>query len=136
MGDSKKFEGYNIISVYLGTKEKMSVRQRVLSAFKSLHRVASQTFGGDERTLLAARIKINEEFKKNKHIQNEGSVDELVKLAEEVEQELKSNVIQAKEKEPGVYEAKITKDTTKLNNVMFDENAVIEKPRPGTKRCK
>lgn len=63
----------------------------------------SQTFGGDERALSAARNKINEEFKKNKHVQNEGSIDELVKMAVEVENELKANVIQAKEKEPGVY---------------------------------
>lgn len=51
----------------------------------------------------AARIKINEEFKKNKHVQNEGSIDELLKVAQEVENELKTNVIQAKQKEPGVY---------------------------------
>lgn len=105
--------------------------------------------------MLAARNKINEEFKKNKHVQNEGSIDELVKMAIEVENELKGNVIQAKEKEPGVYgndcaalvmwklllkvffsELNITKDTTKLDNVMFDENAVLKKPRPGAKRCK
>lgn len=63
----------------------------------------SLTFKGDERTLSAARIKINEEFKKNKHVKNEGSIDELVKMAKEVEVELKANVIQAKEKEPGLY---------------------------------
>lgn len=67
------------------------------------YNVYSQTFGGDKRTLLAARNKINEEFKKNKHVQNEGSIDELLKMAKEVENELKANVIQAKEKEPGVY---------------------------------
>lgn len=53
--------------------------------------------------MLAARNKINEEFKKNKHVQNEGSIDELVKMAIDVENELKANVIQAKEKEPGLY---------------------------------
>jgi len=114
----------------------MSLKQRVLSTFKSLHRVASKTFEGDERTLLAARNQINEGFKKNKHVHNAESIDELVKMAVEVENELKANVIQAKEKEPGVYELNITKDTTKLDNVIFDENAVIEKPRSGAKRCK
>lgn len=63
----------------------------------------SNTFSGDERALVSVRIKINEEFKKNKHVQNEGSIDELIKLANDVEYELKTNVIQAKEKEPGVY---------------------------------
>ncbi|XP_037043059.1 complex III assembly factor LYRM7 [Bradysia coprophila] len=114
----------------------MSVKQRVLSTFKSLHRVASKTFDGDERSLSTVRNKINEEFKKNKHVQNEGSINELVKLAQDVEYELKTNVIQAKEKEPGVYEAKITGDTTKLDNVIFNEEAVIAKPRSGGKRCK
>lgn len=32
--------------------------------------------------------------------------------------------------------AKITPDTRKLDNVMYDANAVIEKPRKGNKKCK
>lgn len=32
--------------------------------------------------------------------------------------------------------AKITPDTRKLDNVMYDANAVIEKPRTGNKKCK
>lgn len=63
----------------------------------------SQTFTGDERTLLAARNKINEEFKKNKHVKNTESIDELLKMAAGVEHELKANVIQAEEKKPGVF---------------------------------
>lgn len=53
--------------------------------------------------MVAARNQINDEFKKNKHVQNEGSIDELVKMASEVEKELRENVIQAREKEPLVY---------------------------------
>lgn len=87
----------------------------------------SQTFKGDERALVAARNKINEEFKKNKHVQNEGSIDELVKMAIEVQNELKANVIQAKEKEPGVYgnELSFSTDHVVERRMAINENQIF-----------
>ncbi|XP_055458795.1 complex III assembly factor LYRM7 isoform X3 [Psammomys obesus] len=39
---------------------------KVLQLFKTLHRTRQQVFKNDRRALEAARVKINEEFKKHK----------------------------------------------------------------------
>lgn len=44
----------------------MSLRSRVLLAFKNLHRARLDVFKGDYQALSAGRIKINEEFRKNR----------------------------------------------------------------------
>lgn len=95
--------------------------KQVLQAFKAVHRARKRVFEGDIRALEAGRIKINEEFKKYKHVSDESVIGEvsiswyniswlyclqnfqLVKLAREVEKELKTNVIQAEQVEPGKY---------------------------------
>jgi len=76
----------------------------------------------------------------------------MIKLAQDVDLELRTNVIQAEKKEEGVYgqwehehyintrsklkfgnilftELRITPETTRLDNVVFNPDAVIEKPR-------
>ena len=80
----------------------------------------------------------------------------MVKFAKEVEEEIRNTVVQAQRKDDGVYgwllfflikvenygtlvcflELKMTKNTTKLDNVIYDDNAVIDKPRPPSQRCK
>lgn len=76
---------------------------QVLHTFKSLHRVARTIFAGDERALFAARTKINDDFKKNKSVENKESIVELLKFGEEVEKELRTSVVQAKRTKPNVY---------------------------------
>lgn len=71
--------------------------------FKSLHRTKDFVFQGDDQAVKGARILINENFQKNKTVHGDAEVKKLLKLAADVETELKTNVIQAKEKEPGVY---------------------------------
>ncbi|KAG6459608.1 hypothetical protein O3G_MSEX011482 [Manduca sexta] len=85
-----------------------------------------KVFVGDERALTAARIKINEAYRKNKNVENEDAIKEMIKFGEDVERELRTQVIQARQVKPGVYEAKITEDTLKLENVPFNDNAVLE----------
>lgn len=75
----------------------------MLSIFKRLHRTRLVVFEEDDFALNAARLKINDEFKKNKFVQNQDSVDELVKLAKGVDVELRTGVIQAKRKPDGTY---------------------------------
>lgn len=60
-------------------------------------------FQGDVKAVSGARILINENFHKNKDVQDEDEIKKLLKMASDVEIELKTNVIQAVEKEPGVY---------------------------------
>lgn len=76
---------------------------QVLCSFKSLHRVARSVFAGDDVALNAVRTKINDEYKKNKSIDNQESILEMIKFAKEVEDELKTTVVQAKATAPGVY---------------------------------
>lgn len=65
-----------------------------------MHRTSQFVFQEDNYAINAARIKINEEFKKNKEA--EDSVKQL-KLANDVINELKTNIVQAKKEESGHY---------------------------------
>ncbi|XP_059487408.1 complex III assembly factor LYRM7 [Neocloeon triangulifer] len=112
-----------------------ALRKEVLQHFKSLHRVSQSVFEGDAKTIAACRAKINEEYKSKKHVKNEDSVRELLKFSEEIETELRENVIQAKEKSPGNYELRITEGTTKLINYPFQEDAQLPIFKSG-RRCK
>lgn len=76
---------------------------QVLGEFRQLHRLAKKVFVGDAFALSAAQKRITEDFRKNKHVTNQGSIQELLNLAKDVRNELKTNVIQAKQKTPGVY---------------------------------
>ncbi|KAH8251567.1 hypothetical protein KR038_002258, partial [Drosophila bunnanda] len=121
---------------------------QVLSAFKKLHRTRQYVFDGDVQALTAGRAKINESFLQNRDETNEDEIQKMIKLAQDVDYELRTNVIQAKQKEEGVYgecvplykqdpqslnllftELRITPETTRLDNVVFNPDAVIEKPK-------
>ncbi|KAI4477086.1 hypothetical protein M0804_013087 [Polistes exclamans] len=95
------------------------LRREILHQFKTLHRTRLNTFKGDENALKVIRAKINEEYRKYKDVTNQGAIKELNKFAQEVEHELRLSVIQAIEKEPGVYKLRITP------NVLLD-NATCE----------
>ncbi|CAD7092508.1 unnamed protein product [Hermetia illucens] len=110
------------------------LRKEVLRQFKNLHRTVQHTFQGDSRAILLTRSQVNEHFQKNKNISDEGEIKKLLKLARDVEVELKTNVVQAVETEPGVFQVRVTEHTPLLDNVMFDENAKLE-VRKGAKCC-
>ncbi|XP_016999056.2 complex III assembly factor LYRM7 [Drosophila takahashii] len=106
-----------------------NLRRQVLTAFKKLHRTRQYVFQGDQNALTAGRLKINESFLQNRSETNEDEIQKMIKLAQDVDLELRTNVIQAEKKEDGVYELRITPETTRLDNVVFNPDAVIEKPR-------
>lgn len=99
-----------------------NLRNEVLKVFKALHRTRRLVFKGDERALGAARKKINEDFKKNKYVNDDGSVKELVQLANDVEKELRSTVIQAVRVAPDKYQLRITADTGKFDNAPYRQS--------------
>ncbi|CAK1545846.1 unnamed protein product [Leptosia nina] len=109
-----------------------NLRSVVLNNFKKLHRTRLKVFKGDYRAQTAARVKINEEYKKNKTVTDVEAIKAMIKFSEDIENELRTQVIQAKEIKPGVFEAKITEDTVKLDNVPFDDNAIL--PKRGKRR--
>ncbi|XP_046683763.1 complex III assembly factor LYRM7-like [Homalodisca vitripennis] len=114
------------------------IRRDVLKAFKSLHRARTSVFNGDEFALQVARNKINEEFEKNKHITDENVIREMIKYSKEVEMELRTTVVQAKEIEPGKYEVRITEDTAKMENIPFQdvpEEVLLTNKRKASTKC-
>lgn len=105
----------------------INLRSKVLQSFKTLHKTRQSVFKGDVNALSEARKKINEEYKKYKNVSEASTIEEMVKYANEVEEVLRKCVIQAKEVEPGKFEAQITKETLRLDNVPFKDCAVTEK---------
>ena len=55
-----------------------SSRRQVLSVFKALHRTAQTVFRGDPRALTVVRQRIIEDFRSNKDVAKQESIDELI----------------------------------------------------------
>ncbi|XP_060752207.1 complex III assembly factor LYRM7 [Tachysurus vachellii] len=89
--------GLGTVKSFSGQREtrKMGTRLKVLRTFKALHRTRMIVFKDDERALAAARLKINEEFKKNKNDTSEENIQQMIKMSNAVETILRENVLQA-----------------------------------------
>ncbi|KAG7322232.1 hypothetical protein KOW79_013578 [Hemibagrus wyckioides] len=72
----------------------MATRLKVLRTFKALHRTRMTVFKDDDRALTAARLKINEEFKKNKNEASEENIQQMIKMSKAVETILQENILQ------------------------------------------
>ncbi|KAL7383566.1 hypothetical protein ABVT39_013588 [Epinephelus coioides] len=72
----------------------MGSRLKVLSTFKALHRTRMAVFKDDDRALTAARLKINEEFRKNKNETSEENINKMIKMGSDVEIVLRESVLQ------------------------------------------
>ncbi|XP_034041441.1 complex III assembly factor LYRM7 [Thalassophryne amazonica] len=72
----------------------MGTRLKVLSVFKALHRTRLAVFRDDDRALTAGRLKINEEFRKNKSETSHEDIEKMIKLASDVEVFLRQSVLQ------------------------------------------
>ncbi|XP_055610629.1 complex III assembly factor LYRM7 [Uranotaenia lowii] len=110
-----------------------ALRKEALHWYKTLLRTRNHVFAGDCRALEAARQKIREEFLKCKDMTDAKAIKERLFLAEQVDIELRSSVVQAVRVEENVYHANFTPDTAKIVNVPFDPNAKL--PPPRSKKC-
>ncbi|KAM8858699.1 complex III assembly factor LYRM7 [Spinachia spinachia] len=72
----------------------MGTRLKVLNTFKALHRTRTAVFKDDARALSAARIKINEEFRRNKDERSEENIAKMIKMGSDVEAVLRETVMQ------------------------------------------
>uniref|UniRef100_A0A8C6SMB5 LYR motif containing 7 n=1 Tax=Neogobius melanostomus TaxID=47308 RepID=A0A8C6SMB5_9GOBI len=72
----------------------MGTRLKVLQAFKALHKTRQEVFKDDYRALTAARLKINEEFRKNKMETSEENIQKMIKMSLDVEIVLRKAVVQ------------------------------------------
>ncbi|XP_071943361.1 complex III assembly factor LYRM7-like [Antedon mediterranea] len=92
------------------------MREKVLATFRALHRTRQMVFKNDDHVLNAARLKINEEFKKNKFVEDGEEIERLVKIGQDAELFLRKRVVQAEHKSDGVAELQ-------LRNEVLSENA-------------
>ncbi|XP_067631764.1 complex III assembly factor LYRM7 [Eurosta solidaginis] len=106
------------------------LRREVLKVFKTLHRTRQIVFQGDRQTLEAGRKEINNNFRKNRNERNEDEIKKLIQLAQDVNKELRTNVIQAVQEKEGIYRLRLTEETTRLDNVPFNSNAIFEHATP------
>ncbi|XP_075931897.1 complex III assembly factor LYRM7 [Anarhichas minor] len=72
----------------------MGTRLKVLNAFKALHRTRRTVFKDDAKALSAARLKINDEFRKNKDETSEENIVKMIKMGSDVEAVLREGVLQ------------------------------------------
>ncbi|XP_071336281.1 complex III assembly factor LYRM7 [Trachinotus anak] len=72
----------------------METRLKVLSVFKALHRTRMVVFKDDNRALTAAKLKINEEFRKNKNETSDENIKKMIKMGSDVEAVLRETVVQ------------------------------------------
>ncbi|XP_070592403.1 complex III assembly factor LYRM7 isoform X1 [Erythrolamprus reginae] len=101
-------------------------RAEVLKVFKVLHRTRQNVFKGDTRSLDAARLKINEEFKNNKNETSPEKIAESIKLASEVEVILRTCVLQ------GVYVDANKIKVSPRKEVLRDNAPFCDTPKQNT----
>ncbi|XP_066591684.1 complex III assembly factor LYRM7 [Prorops nasuta] len=98
------------------------LRREVLQIFKKLHRTRQVTFKDDTASLEVVRKKINDEYRKYKDVKNQAAIEELHKLAEDVEHELRTRVIQVVQSETNSrYEIRVRPETTVDNALLPTE---------------
>lgn len=105
---------------------RMGTRMKVLRVFKDLHKTRKDVFKDDSRALTAARLQINEGFKRNKNETADENIKEMLKMAQAVETILRENVIQAEH----IEENKVLlrpRESLLLENVPY-----CDKPRKKT----
>ncbi|XP_014675846.1 PREDICTED: complex III assembly factor LYRM7-like [Priapulus caudatus] len=67
-----------------------------MSAYKRLHRTRQHVFQGDTVALTAASDEINKNFRKHKHENDPAKLKELLAYADEVNNTLATEIVQAK----------------------------------------
>ncbi|XP_006783684.1 complex III assembly factor LYRM7 [Neolamprologus brichardi] len=101
----------------------MGTRLKVLGVFKTLHRTRMAVFKDDDRALTAARLKINEEFRKNKNETSEENIQKLIKMGSDVDIVLRQGVVQMEH----VEENKLL--LRPRNDLLLENVPYCDKPR-------
>ncbi|XP_068246939.1 complex III assembly factor LYRM7 [Palaemon carinicauda] len=99
----------------------MELRGKVLSCFKQLHRARGVAFRGDEVALAAARMKINNEFSKNKSVTDIKAIEELLTFGRQVEEVLRKHVLQAVKTDETTFKAQVREDLTMIDTAPYQE---------------
>lgn len=81
-----------------------------LAGYRRLMRTANIVFKTDVFAITQAKIKLREEFLKQKDVTDKGELKELFKGIEEVDEMLRFNIVQGTLNERGNYDMKITEE--------------------------
>jgi len=100
-----------------------------------------ELFDGDANALAAGRLRINEEFRKNKDVSGEEEISNLIANASDNERYLRTMVVQAtvhKKEDGSGYDIrpKMTKDTALEINVPYDPSFEPPKRRSRNRKTK
>ncbi|CAH1789865.1 unnamed protein product [Owenia fusiformis] len=98
------------------SRSKNMSRSKVCRIFKELHRTRQHVFSGDLEAQTKGRLKINEEFKKNKDETDPEKIEKLIKTANGANDYLKKMIVQAVKVKDDTYEVKLTKETVLQKN--------------------
>jgi len=93
-----------------------SLRSKVLSCYRSLHRTRLKVFKEDKHALEAGKQRIRNEFAKHKNETDPSKIAELIATAESAEKFLRCNIVQGVQTDRGTYRLRITEDTELQNN--------------------
>ncbi|XP_022161451.1 complex III assembly factor LYRM7 [Myzus persicae] len=96
-------------------------RKKVLSTFKLVHKARLLCFKNDNQMLNAAKHQINEEFKKNKTVSDPAVVQNLITLAQDVEHELLTQVVQAERVNEKKFKLNLDPERHTLENIPYTE---------------
>ena len=81
-----------------------------LAGYRRLLRTVNVVFRNDTYAITQAKIKLKEEFIKQKSVTDRKELDELFKGIDEVDEMLRFNIVQGVKNERGNYEMKITEE--------------------------
>lgn len=84
-----------------------------------------RVFEGNKDTIQAAKVKAKEEFRKDSNETNTSKIDDLLKVAKDIENVLQKQIVQAIKNETGRYQLKLKPGHLQKNAVMCEK---IEEP--------
>ncbi|XP_026815531.1 complex III assembly factor LYRM7 [Rhopalosiphum maidis] len=97
------------------------IRKKVLTTFKLVHKARLLCFKNDIQMLNAAKHQINEEFKKNKTVTDPVVVQNLITFAQDVEHELRTQVVQAERVNEKKFKLNLDPERHTMENIPYVE---------------
>ncbi|CAG0894922.1 unnamed protein product [Darwinula stevensoni] len=94
----------------------------VFRSYRRLLRTSQRVFDKDFQALQAAREEIRKGFKDKKHINDTETITQLIKYADEVEEVLRTSVIQGQRMDEDKYRLMVREDVQKFDNIPYRDS--------------
>lgn len=106
---------------------------QALAAYRQLFRTISRTFSGDPPAIGAARRELQQVFRANRNLSDPAEIEARIAEAQDANEFLRENVIQATKKDCGAYELSPEK-ARQLREMQEQQAAAGSAPQPGSKQ--